>query len=161
VLGSVISASPVAGFSEGAAIWLEALPARTYQTPQYGEVAITKDRLDRMVSNFKDNVRGQEVATDFDHGIVRRAIRLLAGTEILKYVRRQVILLSSLCGLLLNSQMKLRRSLKINSGSILVWNGTTSGQTTPERYTKMWLSVALSQIVLSPRKLYLSISARS
>jgi hypothetical protein len=50
---------------------LEALPARTYQTPQYGEVAITKDRLDRMVSNFKDNVRGQEVATDFDHGMDR------------------------------------------------------------------------------------------
>lgn len=68
---SDIAASPVAVFSEKGAVWLEALPARTYHTSQYGEVAVTKDKLDRMVDNFKANVRGQDVATDFDHGMDR------------------------------------------------------------------------------------------
>jgi Mu-like prophage I protein len=49
-------------------IWLEALPARTYHTPFYGEVPVTGDDLTAMVQNFKNNVRGQEIAIDFDHG---------------------------------------------------------------------------------------------
>src|SRR5215831_1373863 len=52
-------------------VWVEALPARVYPTPQYGEVAISVEKLQRMIHNFKENVRGQEIATDFDHGLDR------------------------------------------------------------------------------------------
>src|SRR5262252_1208941 len=48
--------------------WIEALPARVYTTPQYGEIPVTTDKLERMISNFTNNVRGQEIATDFEHG---------------------------------------------------------------------------------------------
>jgi len=65
----------VEGFSPnvefGEEVWLEALPARNYHTPQYGEVPILPDTLERMVKNFKENVRGQEVAVNFDHGMDR------------------------------------------------------------------------------------------
>lgn len=50
-------------------VWLEALPARVYQTPFYGEVPVTTDRLENMVKNFKENVRGQDIAVDFNHGL--------------------------------------------------------------------------------------------
>jgi hypothetical protein len=50
-------------------VWIEALPARVYSTPQYGEVPVPVDKLQRMITNFKGNVRGQEVATDFEHGL--------------------------------------------------------------------------------------------
>ena len=49
-------------------LWIEALPARVYTTPQYGAVPVTKDKLERMVTNFSNNVRGQDIATDFEHG---------------------------------------------------------------------------------------------
>ena len=48
-------------------LWIEALPAKTWHTMMWGEVIITTDKLDRMVRNLKNNVRGQEVATDFEH----------------------------------------------------------------------------------------------
>lgn len=48
--------------------WLEALPARVYHTPMYGEVAVPVEKLERMVKGFKDGIRGQEIATNFDHG---------------------------------------------------------------------------------------------
>lgn len=50
-------------------VWVEALPARVYQTPFYGEVPVTLDKLQKFVSNFKSGVRGQEIATDFEHGM--------------------------------------------------------------------------------------------
>jgi hypothetical protein len=68
MLESAITPPPVAGFEPGADTWLEALPARTYSTPQYGEVVVTPEKLERMVENFKNGVRGQDVATDYDHG---------------------------------------------------------------------------------------------
>lgn len=49
--------------------WIEALPARTYHTSAYGDVPITLDKLERLVKNFNDNVRGQDIATDFEHGM--------------------------------------------------------------------------------------------
>jgi hypothetical protein len=52
-------------------IWIEALPARTYHTEAYGDVSITLDKLEAMVANFKDGIRGQEIATDFEHGLDR------------------------------------------------------------------------------------------
>ena len=50
-------------------VWIEALPARIYRTPQYGEVPVPIDKLQRMITNFHQNVRGQEIATDFEHGL--------------------------------------------------------------------------------------------
>jgi len=50
-------------------LWLEALPAREYQTMQYGEVVVTPDKLNNFVKNFHNNVRGQEIATDYEHGL--------------------------------------------------------------------------------------------
>jgi hypothetical protein len=57
------------GSSQENVLWIEALPARLYTTPQYGEVPVTVDKLNRMVTNFNSNVRGQEIATDFEHGL--------------------------------------------------------------------------------------------
>jgi len=48
-------------------VWIEALPARIYKTPQYGEVPVTVEKLQKFVQNFRGNVRGQEIAIDFDH----------------------------------------------------------------------------------------------
>jgi hypothetical protein len=58
-------------FSEDNIIWLEALPAKTWHTVDYGEVPISIDKLERMVKNFHSNVRGQEIATNYDHGTDR------------------------------------------------------------------------------------------
>lgn len=55
----------------GNEVWIEALPARIFHTPQYGAVEVSQDKLKRMIKNFNDGVRGQEVATDFDHGMDR------------------------------------------------------------------------------------------
>jgi hypothetical protein len=72
LLEFVLTPSPVQAFSEGDnQIWIEALPARTYKTSMYGEVPVTMEKLDRMVKNFRSNVRGQEIAVDFEHGADR------------------------------------------------------------------------------------------
>lgn len=55
----------------GDTIWVEALPARIHHTMQYGEVTITEDKLHNLINNFKSGVRGQDVATDYDHGMDR------------------------------------------------------------------------------------------
>src|SRR5215831_1588747 len=49
-------------------LWIEALEAKPYHTTAYGEVVVTNDKLENFVANFKGNVRGQEVATDYEHG---------------------------------------------------------------------------------------------
>lgn len=49
-------------------LWLEAMPAKTWHTPLYGEVPITEEKLQRMIKNFHDGVRGQEIPTDYEHG---------------------------------------------------------------------------------------------
>jgi hypothetical protein len=49
-------------------VWIEALPARVYTTPQYGEIPVTVDKLERFIANFTNRVRGQDIATDFEHG---------------------------------------------------------------------------------------------
>jgi hypothetical protein len=53
---------------EAELLWLEALPAKTWHTNEFGEVDVTTETLQRMVDNFYGNVRGQEIATDYDHG---------------------------------------------------------------------------------------------
>jgi len=54
--------------SNGEGVWIEALPARVYTTPQYGSIPVAQEKLERMIANFNDNVRGIEIATDFEHG---------------------------------------------------------------------------------------------
>ena len=49
-------------------IWIHALPARTWHTEEYGDVPVTTANLQRMVDNFYGKVRGQEIATNYDHG---------------------------------------------------------------------------------------------
>lgn len=49
-------------------LWLEALPAKTWHTLEFGEVDVTGETLQNLVDNFYGHVRGQEIATDFDHG---------------------------------------------------------------------------------------------
>jgi hypothetical protein len=49
-------------------IWIHALPAKTWHTEEYGDVPITTENLQRMVDNFYGKVRGQEIATNYDHG---------------------------------------------------------------------------------------------
>lgn len=55
-------------FSDTEDGWIEALQAKTYSTPQYGDVVVTKDKLNNFVTNFKSNVRGQDIMTDYEHG---------------------------------------------------------------------------------------------
>lgn len=66
---SVVDLAPVAQNMDGGnEIWIEALPARIFHTPQYGPVEVTPQKLQSMVANFNKRVRGQDIATDFDHG---------------------------------------------------------------------------------------------
>lgn len=63
----------------GNEVWVEALPARTFHTPQYGPVEVTKDKIARMIQNFNKRVRGQDIATDFDHGMDRAKGNMASG----------------------------------------------------------------------------------
>lgn len=59
-----------AQFSEGDnLLWIEALPAKTWFDPRYGEVPVTQEKLQRFVKNFNTGVRGQKVMSDYEHGI--------------------------------------------------------------------------------------------
>jgi hypothetical protein len=69
VLETAISEAPVQDLEGEGPRWLEALPARKYNTPFYGEVVISPEKLDRMIQNFKNGVRGQDIAIDFEHGM--------------------------------------------------------------------------------------------
>lgn len=53
---------------DGEPIWIEALTAKTHHNTPYGDVVVSNDKLENFVKNFKGNVRGIEVATDFEHG---------------------------------------------------------------------------------------------
>jgi Mu-like prophage I protein len=55
-------------FADGDAVWIDALQARTYSTPNYGDIVVTHEKLNDFVKNFKDNVRGIEIVTDYEHG---------------------------------------------------------------------------------------------
>lgn len=49
--------------------YLEAIEAKTYHTPAYGPVEITDQKIQNFISNFKNGVRGQEIAINYDHGV--------------------------------------------------------------------------------------------
>lgn len=48
--------------------WIQAFPYNTWTHPIYGETTVTPQIAEQYVKNFKDNVRGQDIATNFDHG---------------------------------------------------------------------------------------------
>lgn len=48
--------------------YIEAIAAKTYSTPAYGDVPITPQKLQRFVNHFHNNTRGQEIAINYDHG---------------------------------------------------------------------------------------------
>ena len=50
-------------------LWFHAFPFKTYQHPIYGEVEFTKEQADRMAANFATNVIGQELTSDYEHGL--------------------------------------------------------------------------------------------
>lgn len=53
---------------DGDVIWVDAIHAKTYHNTPYGDVVITPERLDNFAAGIKSNVRGIELATDYDHG---------------------------------------------------------------------------------------------
>lgn len=69
MLETAIAEVPVEAATADDGVWIEALPARVYHTPMWGEIPVTHDKLQRMIHNFHSDVRGQEIATDYDHGI--------------------------------------------------------------------------------------------
>lgn len=67
---------PVKQFAEPSAVadeltWIHAVPLKTWHHPEYGEVQVTPEKAMRMLQNFKEGVRGQEIATDYEHGLDR------------------------------------------------------------------------------------------
>jgi phage I-like protein len=53
-------------FDDGAG-WIHAVPLGKWQHPQYGEIDITPDRVQRFADNIKRGVRGQDLDIDYDH----------------------------------------------------------------------------------------------
>lgn len=60
--------SPVQQLEKEGPVWIEAISARTYSSSQYGDVAMTTDKLQKFIANFNENARGQDIAIDFNHG---------------------------------------------------------------------------------------------
>jgi len=50
-------------------LWIEALPAKNWFDPRYGEVPVTQEKLQRFIRNFNSGVRGQKIMSDYEHGI--------------------------------------------------------------------------------------------
>ena len=48
-------------------VWVHGFPYKTYQHPEYGEVAFTPEDAQQMYSNWTANVLGRDVAWNFDH----------------------------------------------------------------------------------------------
>lgn len=61
-------------------VWVEALPAKVWFDPRYGDTPIDDNKLQNFVRNFNENVRGQEISTDFEHGADPSKGRKASGT---------------------------------------------------------------------------------
>jgi hypothetical protein len=71
---------PIREFSEGTADgginwidgnkkWIQLYPYDTWYHPIYGETTVNKMKAHRFSDNFKRNVYGQEITTDYEHGL--------------------------------------------------------------------------------------------
>lgn len=49
--------------------WVEAIAPKTYITPAYGDVVVASQKIDNFINNLNNNVRGQDVAIDYEHGL--------------------------------------------------------------------------------------------
>jgi phage I-like protein len=47
--------------------WIQAVPLGTYDHPVYGEMTFSPEKLNDMLANIKNNVRGTELDIDYDH----------------------------------------------------------------------------------------------
>jgi hypothetical protein len=54
-------------FADSDGTWLQALPLGTYDHPEYGDIRITPDRVQRFAMNVQQRVRGQDLDIDYDH----------------------------------------------------------------------------------------------
>lgn len=63
---------PTKGFAEaleGDIVWVQAFPFDTWDHPIFGETTVDQDIAARYKRNFDNKVRGQEIATDYEHGL--------------------------------------------------------------------------------------------
>lgn len=49
--------------------WIEAIAPKTYSTPAYGDVVVTEQTIDNFIRNINTNIRGQDIAINYEHGI--------------------------------------------------------------------------------------------
>jgi hypothetical protein len=54
-------------FTDEKSYWIQAYPFNTYTHPTYGEIKFDMERAQRMLSNLKNRVRGQDLDIDYDH----------------------------------------------------------------------------------------------
>lgn len=61
---------PVAKFAEaeGDVIWVQAFPFDTWDHPIFGETTVDRDKAITYKANFDKKIRGQDIATDYEHG---------------------------------------------------------------------------------------------
>jgi hypothetical protein len=66
---------PVKQFAEDAAsldediVWVQAFPFDTWDHPIFGETTIDESVATKYIHNFNNGVRGQDIATNYDHGL--------------------------------------------------------------------------------------------
>lgn len=67
-------------FAEGDGVWIEALQAKDYHTKGYGVVNVTPTKLSNLAASIKNNVRGIDVSTDYEHGLDKAKGSKASGT---------------------------------------------------------------------------------
>lgn len=79
---SVAMAEPVTMAPEGETSWVEILREGIYKHDIYGDIEITRARLEEMVKNFEAGVRGVEIAIDVAHDPARGAAGWIKRLEV-------------------------------------------------------------------------------
>jgi len=67
-------------FAEGDGVWIEALQAKDYHTNGYGVVNVTPTKLSNLAASIKNNIRGIDVSTDYEHGLDKAKGSKASGT---------------------------------------------------------------------------------
>jgi hypothetical protein len=67
---------PIKAFAEGLAtntgdesVWIHYAPLGSWSHPQFGRTTITTEKATKLVDSFHKKVRGQDILTDYDHGL--------------------------------------------------------------------------------------------
>jgi hypothetical protein len=69
VLNAFFCFADTATIPDSGLAYIEAIAAKTYQTPAYGSVEVTDQKIQNFITNFHTNTRGQEIAINYDHGV--------------------------------------------------------------------------------------------